>query len=223
MIAALVGWFVCALFASVAFNWTFYYLLGARDVPREILVDVLAARACAKARALADPREVRAHDRPARQRSQPASRRLTRGQPALRPAPHPGRRRTPVNYTMVAPVVPRDGSATPRVGSPSPPAKSRARLRDDLPRRAGRPRLVVPRRAALMKFDAYLASDFMWATLPRGTRRIQMFHGVGGKYGFDAPTDVDARLGPAVLRQRAAAAQLHRRGRASTPTARRSA
>jgi hypothetical protein len=29
----------------------------------------------------------------------------------------------------------------------------------------------------------------MWATLPRGTRRIQMFHGVGGKYGFDAPTE----------------------------------
>ena len=28
MVAALVGWFVCALFASVAFNWTFYYLLA---------------------------------------------------------------------------------------------------------------------------------------------------------------------------------------------------
>jgi hypothetical protein len=28
----------------------------------------------------------------------------------------------------------------------------------------------------------------MWQTLPRGTRRIQVFHGVGGKYGFDAPT-----------------------------------
>jgi len=27
-----------------------------------------------------------------------------------------------------------------------------------------------------------------WQTLPRGTRRIQVFHGVGGKYGFDAPT-----------------------------------
>jgi CDP-glycerol glycerophosphotransferase (TagB/SpsB family) len=38
-----------------------------------------------------------------------------------------------------------------------------------------------------MKFDAYIASDFMWATLPRGTRRVQVFHGVGGKYGFDAP------------------------------------
>jgi hypothetical protein len=40
-----------------------------------------------------------------------------------------------------------------------------------------------------MRFDAYLASDFMWTPLPRGTCRIQMFHGVGGKYGFDAPTE----------------------------------
>jgi CDP-glycerol glycerophosphotransferase (TagB/SpsB family) len=39
-----------------------------------------------------------------------------------------------------------------------------------------------------MRFDAYVASDFMWASLPRGTRRVQVFHGVGGKYGFDAPT-----------------------------------
>ena len=39
-----------------------------------------------------------------------------------------------------------------------------------------------------MKFDAYIASDFMWASLPRGTNRVQVFHGVGGKYGFDAPT-----------------------------------
>jgi CDP-glycerol glycerophosphotransferase (TagB/SpsB family) len=48
-------------------------------------------------------------------------------------------------------------------------------------------RTIAPRRAALMKFDAYVASDFMWATLPRGTCRVQVFHGVGGKYGFDAP------------------------------------
>lgn len=38
MIACMTGWFVCAMFASVAFNWTFYYLLGlsvtARDVVR---------------------------------------------------------------------------------------------------------------------------------------------------------------------------------------------
>ncbi len=28
MMASMMGWFVCAMFASVAFNWTFYYVLG---------------------------------------------------------------------------------------------------------------------------------------------------------------------------------------------------
>jgi len=36
MIAALVGWTVCALFASVAFNWTFYYVLALAVAGREI-------------------------------------------------------------------------------------------------------------------------------------------------------------------------------------------
>jgi hypothetical protein len=43
MSAALVGWFVCALFASVAYNWTFYYLLALAIAPREILASRLAA------------------------------------------------------------------------------------------------------------------------------------------------------------------------------------
>jgi CDP-glycerol glycerophosphotransferase (TagB/SpsB family) len=33
-----------------------------------------------------------------------------------------------------------------------------------------------------------VTSDFIWATLPRGSARIQTFHGVAGKYRFDAPT-----------------------------------
>ena len=48
--------------------------------------------------------------------------------------------------------------------------------------------MISPTRAAFLKWDAYLTSDFMWAALPRGTARVQMFHGVAGKYGFDAPT-----------------------------------
>jgi O-antigen ligase len=36
MIAAMVGWFVCAFFASVAFNWTFYYVLALSVAGREI-------------------------------------------------------------------------------------------------------------------------------------------------------------------------------------------
>src|SRR3954467_12160638 len=34
-------------------------------------------------------------------------------------------------------------------------------------------RIISPGRAALMKFDAYLAADFTWAKLPRGAKRIQ--------------------------------------------------
>jgi CDP-glycerol glycerophosphotransferase (TagB/SpsB family) len=49
--------------------------------------------------------------------------------------------------------------------------------------------MISPSRAALAKFDAYLVADLLWLTLPRGTRRIQMFHGVAGKYGrlYDKP------------------------------------
>jgi putative inorganic carbon (hco3(-)) transporter len=47
MLACLAGWFVCAMFASVAFNWTFYYLLGLSVTAR----DVVRARARAYARA----------------------------------------------------------------------------------------------------------------------------------------------------------------------------
>jgi O-antigen ligase len=35
--ASFAGWFVCALFASVAYHWTFYYLLALAIVPREYL------------------------------------------------------------------------------------------------------------------------------------------------------------------------------------------
>jgi putative inorganic carbon (hco3(-)) transporter len=41
MTAALAGWFFCALFASVAYNWTFYYLLALAIAPREFLLDRL--------------------------------------------------------------------------------------------------------------------------------------------------------------------------------------
>jgi hypothetical protein len=45
--------------------------------------------------------------------------------------------------------------------------------------------LISPRVASLMRFDAYLTADLLWARLPRGTRRVQMFHGVGGKFSHD--------------------------------------
>ena len=103
---------------------------------------------------------------------------------------HGGRRilvdaRTPVNYTMVAPVV-RELETDPRIQiffTASEEPRRLTRIYHEAPNA----RLIHPTRAALMKFDAYVASDFMWATLPRGTTRVQVFHGVAGKYGFDAP------------------------------------
>jgi hypothetical protein len=93
---------------------------------------------------------------------------------------------TPVNFVMVAPVF-HAMAGDDRLQfffTASENPSNRAHIY----RHAGDVRVIHPRRAALMRFDAYVASDFLWATLPRGTRRIQMFHGVGGKYGFDAPT-----------------------------------
>src|SRR5438270_7781307 len=96
--------------------------------------------------------------------------------------------RTPVHYSMFAPVhaamIDDDRVRFSFVASEEP-ARARAIFND-----AGRDADIVgPARAALMRFDAYITSDFMWAHLLHRTRRIQMFHGVGGKYGFDAPTE----------------------------------
>jgi O-antigen ligase len=46
--AALAGWFFCALFASVAYHWTFYYLLALAGAPRQILADRLAVSDAAR-------------------------------------------------------------------------------------------------------------------------------------------------------------------------------
>jgi O-antigen ligase len=67
--ASLAGWLVCAFFASVAYNWTFYYLLALAATPREIIRDrlprpVRAAHAAAakgiRRMVLAGGREARA-------------------------------------------------------------------------------------------------------------------------------------------------------------------
>ena len=93
--------------------------------------------------------------------------------------------RTPVNFTMAAPIY-RAMARDPRVEfwfTASEEPNRRAAIYHE----ARGIRLVHPRRAAFIRFDAYIASDFMWATLLRDTARVQIFHGVGGKYGFDAP------------------------------------
>ena len=49
MIAAMVGWTVCSMFASVAFNWTFYYVFALAVAGRDIL---LARRVASEAPAV---------------------------------------------------------------------------------------------------------------------------------------------------------------------------
>ena len=96
--------------------------------------------------------------------------------------------RTAVNFEMVAPVV-RAMAADSRVHfcfTASEEPEALARIYQHAPPGT---RVIGPRVAALSRWDVYLTSDFMWATLPRGAARIQMFHGVAGKYGFDAPTE----------------------------------
>ena len=93
--------------------------------------------------------------------------------------------RTPVNFTMIAPVY-RAMAADPRLSFSFTASEDPDRLRAIYHEARG-VQLVTPRRASVMRFDAYVASDFMWQPLARGTCRIQVFHGVGGKYGFDAP------------------------------------
>lgn len=96
--------------------------------------------------------------------------------------------RTPVHYTMFAPVhqamAPDDRVRFSFISSDEP--ADAARIFHDVGADA---HLIGPTRAALTKFDAYVTADFTWTPLLRGTCRIQMFHGVGGKYGFDAPTE----------------------------------
>jgi CDP-Glycerol:Poly(glycerophosphate) glycerophosphotransferase len=95
--------------------------------------------------------------------------------------------RTPVHYTMFAPVH-AVMAADPRVHF-SFVASDDPQQAADIFRDAPNPRVIGPRRAAFERFDAYVASDFMWTPLLFKTCRIQMFHGVAGKYGFDAPTE----------------------------------
>jgi hypothetical protein len=45
MTAGLVGWFVCAMFASVAYSWTFYYVLALLVAGRELTFDQVRSAA----------------------------------------------------------------------------------------------------------------------------------------------------------------------------------
>lgn len=98
--------------------------------------------------------------------------------------------RTAMNYATVAPVVeglqkdPRIEIFLTASESPELLGKIYADARQPF-------HLVRPKTAAFMQFDAYLTADFLWARLPRGTHRVQTFHGVAGKYRtvYDSPDE----------------------------------
>ena len=95
--------------------------------------------------------------------------------------------RTSMNYVMAAPIH-TALAADPRIRFYATASESPSAVRSiyrDAPRRLT---LISPRRAAAMRFDAYLTADLLWARLPRGTKRIQMFHGVAGKFAHDYDT-----------------------------------
>ena len=94
--------------------------------------------------------------------------------------------RTPVNYAIVEPVY-KAMLKDPRVKFYFTASEEPRRMREIYREADHSIPLIHPRQAAMMRFDVYLASDFMWATLPRGTLRVQTFHGVAGKYNFDKP------------------------------------
>ena len=96
--------------------------------------------------------------------------------------------RSSMEYAMMAPVH-RALAVDPRVRvwltSSERPALAASIYRD-----ATAPaRRIPPGRAMTMRFDACLAADLVWASLPRGTCRVQMFHGVAGKFSqlYDRP------------------------------------
>ena len=98
--------------------------------------------------------------------------------------------RTAMNYSTVAPVVQRL-QLDPRLEFYFTASESPTEM-DHVFAEAREPfKLVTPRQASRTRFDVYLASDFLWVSLPRGARRVQTFHGVAGKYRtvYDSPSN----------------------------------
>jgi hypothetical protein len=89
-----------------------------------------------------------------------------------------------MNYAMVAPVH-RAMASDPRIEFYFTASEAADRAAEILREAGPDARIVSPRRASLMRFDAYVAADLLWLTLPRGARRVQLFHGVAGKYAHD--------------------------------------
>ena len=96
--------------------------------------------------------------------------------------------RAPMNYVVMAPVC-RRMATDPRVKFYFTTDRGASREADVYSEAADDVTVISASQAKFMKFDACLAADFIWMSLPRGTRRVQMFHGVAGKYTnvYDTP------------------------------------
>lgn len=96
--------------------------------------------------------------------------------------------RAPMNFAVMSPVY-RRMSTDPRVKFYFTTSPGASREADVYSEAEDGLSVISAREAKLMKFDACLAADFIWLSLPRGTRRVQMFHGVAGKYTnvYDTP------------------------------------
>ena len=220
MAAALAGWFVCALFASVAYNWTFYYLLALAAAPRDILrgaprrgARFHAARRAAAQRAIGGCQGMMR--RAARPRTRgPAAHRFV-DVPARRTPPHPGRRAhagelhawSRRSIALCGPTLVSSSSSRPaknRTGS----ARSTARRGDVRPDHAGARGADEVRRLRRVRLHVGVtpARHLPHPDVPRRRRQVRLRRA----------GQVDARLASTVLRQRAPAAQLHR-GRRDRP------
>ena len=97
--------------------------------------------------------------------------------------------RTAMNYATIAPIV--DAlHHDPRISFYLTASESPGSISEIYAEANPTFQLISPSRSATKRFDVYLASDFLWVNLPRGTTRIQTFHGVAGKYRkvYDSPT-----------------------------------
>jgi hypothetical protein len=96
--------------------------------------------------------------------------------------------RTAMNYAVMAPII-QQLQKDSRIQVYFTASEAPSSIPEIYAEAHGPFKLVSPRTAAFMRFDAYLAADFLWVALPRGTRRVQTFHGVAGKYRriYDSP------------------------------------
>ena len=97
--------------------------------------------------------------------------------------------RRPMNYSVIAPIYNRM-RGDPRIRFYFVASEQPGRARQIYREAGNEIEIISPRQAFWMKFDVYLVADVLWLPLPRGARRVMMFHGVAGKYSdvYDSPS-----------------------------------